>query len=121
MKLADLSPQTIEKIKDYGIDWLYDKHEHWGWEWSVEGGRVEFMAIDGHEVLLPLSPEEHRDVRVVRSIISADRASLIVFLMHTMEKEAYGYMAFCQRVPGEAFFLARIYHSLHHVDDFATS
>lgn len=118
MKFAELSAEAIAKIKGCGIDQLHDKHEHFGWEWRAEPGRVEFMTIAHRAVLLPVRPGDHADIRIRRSVPSADDESLVVFLTHVIEHEDDDYIAFWQRVPGEAFYLTLLYPSLYHVTSF---
>ena len=53
MKLADLSQDTIEKIKPVRWDQILEKHEGpWTWESALRWNELEFLSIDGNFVLL---------------------------------------------------------------------
>ncbi len=73
MKFADLSPETIEKIKTYRWDRILEKHEGpEKWESELKWGEPEFMVADGYNVLLPLDPERRPNVTFLRVIPSTD-------------------------------------------------
>ena len=61
MKLEELSPETLEKIRAYRWDRIIEKHEGpWTWDYLLESKTVEFFQMDGYEVLLPIDKEHHR-------------------------------------------------------------
>ena len=113
MKLSDLSPEAIEKIKRYHLDHIVEKHEGWGWNTEIEFVAPDLLRVDGHDVLLPLREENVPNLTVVRCVASGDENLLTIFLRDT----TYGtgvwqdaFMAVCARVPGEEFYVAFLYH-----------
>lgn len=77
----------------------------------------EFLEIEGRAVLLPIGSEHHRHITILRCIASADGEVLTVFLKDTTyvndprdERFAAGFLAVCERVAGEMFFVASVYH-----------
>jgi hypothetical protein len=114
MKLSNLSPEVIEKIKSYRWDGILGKHEGpETWDSVLEYGNPELMEIDGHHVLLPIRKKEHPNITILRCIPSADDNTLTLFLKDTTYVDDMfesGFMAVCDRFPGEDFFLAIVYH-----------
>ena len=115
MKLADLSPETIEKIKPVLWDRIIEKHEGpEDWESVLRWYELEFLTIDDRSVLLPVEKKHHSNITILRSIWSADGNSVTLFLTDTTYYEddplMAGFMAVCDRVVGEEFFLAILYH-----------
>jgi hypothetical protein len=113
MKLSDLSAETLDKIKSVRWDRIIEKHEGpETWESVFEYSEPEFIDVDGHPVLLPVE-QQHKNITILRSIWSADGKSLTLFLKDTTYGDGMfesGYMAVCDRVTGEDFFLAILYH-----------
>jgi len=114
MKLSDLSAETLEKIKSVRWDRIIEKHEGpEDWESVLEYYEPEFMDIAGYPVLLPVERSHHQNITILRSIWSADGKSLTLFLKDiTFGDDLFdcGYMAVCDLVTGEDFFLAILYH-----------
>ncbi|MFM7447637.1 MAG: hypothetical protein ACKO24_03435 [Leptolyngbyaceae cyanobacterium] len=114
MRLADLSPETLEKIKTIRWDRIIEKHEGpEDWESVFQYSEPEFMIIDGHPVLLPIERSHHSNITILRTLWSADGQSLTLFLKDTTYDDdpfMSGYLAVCDKVTGEAFFLAVVYH-----------
>jgi hypothetical protein len=114
MKLTDLSSATIEKIKSVRWDRIIEKHEGpENWKSVLQYYEPEFMTVDDHSVLLPIEQSHHPNITILRSILSADGNSLTLFLTDkTYDDDPFfcGYMAVCDRVSGENFFLAILYH-----------
>ncbi len=114
MRLADLSPEIIEKIKTYRYDRIIEKHEGpERWSSILEFYEPEFLQIDGEDVLLPIGSDQHPNVTILRTIRSVDQDVLIVFLKDTTYYDDWfssGFMAVCERFPGERFLLATVYH-----------
>jgi hypothetical protein len=125
MKLADLSPQTLETIKSYRWDRIIEKHEGpETWKSVLKYHDPEFMAISEHYVLLPVGQEQHTNITVLRSIMSDDRNTLVIFLKdttfsHDPEYEMFsaGFVAICDRPPNEDFFIAIVYHEWFIIDN----
>ena len=118
LRFADLSPQAIEKIKQYRWDRFIEKHEGPDdWERTLEFHSLELMEIDGYAVLLPVDYDHHHNITVLRCNVSEDQRSLTLFLKDTtfsddpeLEHFYAGFVAICDKVPGEAFYLTIFYH-----------
>ncbi|HEY9600473.1 MAG TPA: hypothetical protein V6C85_02610 [Allocoleopsis sp.] len=123
MKLENLSTETLDKIKSVRWDRIIEKHEGpEDWESVLRYYEPEFLEIEGRWVLLPVersalrssaSLSHHPNITILRSIWSADGNSLTVFLKDTTyDDDSFfsGFMAVCDRLKGEDFFLAILYH-----------
>ncbi len=118
MNLASLSPATRERLNAWRWDRIIEKHEGPArWESTLRYAEPDFMTIDGRDVLLPIGREQHPNVTVLRAIVSDDEQVLTLFLKDTtyvtsQEYEMFeaGYLAVCDRFPGEAFYVAVVYH-----------
>lgn len=115
MRLADLSRETIEKIKAVRWDRIIEKHEGpEDWESVLRWGDPEFLMVEGQPVLLPVDQSHHANITVLRTIASRDGNSLTIFLKDTTyygdDPFSAGYLAVCDRVANEGFFLAIVYH-----------
>jgi hypothetical protein len=114
MKISDLTPDSLTKIKAFRWDRIIEKHEGpFDWESEFEYSTPEFMTIDGRAVLLPIESSQHANITIIRTIWSADGLSLTLFLKDTTyydDKFSSGFLAVCDKVPGETFFLAVVYH-----------
>jgi hypothetical protein len=61
MKLSDLSPEILEKIKSVRWDRIIEKHEGpEDWESVLRYYEPEFLEIEGRWVLLPVERSRHR-------------------------------------------------------------
>ncbi len=114
MKVADLSNETLAKIKTVRWDRIIEKHEGpETWESEFTYSEVEFIEIEGRWVLLPVEESRHPNITILRTIWSADGNSLTLFLKDTTFDDhwsASGYVTVCDRLKGEEFFLAVLYH-----------
>jgi hypothetical protein len=139
LRLSDLPPETIARLKAYRYDEIIEKHEGpEGWEWFLRGpddrpswlpeplpgarddykpDPAEFLRIAGRDVLLPVGRSHHPNITVLRAIVSDDGKSLTIFLKDTThvasaDEEFFsaGFLAVCDRVPGEPFYIAHVYH-----------
>jgi hypothetical protein len=114
MKIADLSPEIIAKIKALNYDRIYEKHEGPGhWKSEFEYGEVEFINISGYDVLLPIDKEYHQNITILRVIPSADGNTLTIFFQDTSFSNRdfdSGFLAICEKMPDENFFVATVYH-----------
>ena len=118
MTLSSLARQAIEKIKTYRYDRILEKHEGpEDWRSTLTYGDPEFLEIAGRSVLLPVDREQHPNITILRCIVSEDGQSLTIFLKDTtyvddprLEMFDAGFVAVCDKVPGEDFFLAILYH-----------
>jgi hypothetical protein len=114
MKVADLSEETLAKIKTVRWDRIIEKHEGPdSWDLEFECGEPEFIEIEGRWVLLPVEASHHQNITILRAIWSADGNSLTLFLKDTTFDDHWadsGYIAVCDRIKEEEFFLAVLYH-----------
>lgn len=84
----------------------------------------EFIDIDGKHVLLPVDQEHHKNITILRSTIDREEKTLTVFLKDTTYVERLedehllaGFVAVCDKVLGEEFFIAILYHEWFIVDE----
>ena len=121
MKIANLTAEALEQIKTYRFDRIVEKHEGpENWEAFFRYYDLEFISFNGHDVLLPVDREHHHNITLLRCIESADRQSLTLFLKDiTYGDDPFcaGFLAICDRLPGENFFLAIVYHEWFIVDE----
>jgi hypothetical protein len=118
MKLADLSPESLEKIKKLRYDCIIRKHEGpEKWSDDLKFNEVDFLEVEGHAVLLPIPASHHPNVTVLRCIVGDQGQSLTLFLKDTTlvqdpRQQSFfaGFLAVCDRLPGEEFFVALVYH-----------
>jgi len=118
MKLADLSPTVLGQIRALRYDYILEKHEGPGrWSAVLQYYEPEFLLLDGFDVLLPISQDQHPNITVVRSALSRDASLLILFLKDTTyvtrsgdEMFEAGRIAICERMAGAEFYIATVYH-----------
>jgi len=117
MTISSLSAEALEKIRAWQWDRIIEKHEGpEDWASVLHHYDPEFLMISGHPVLLPVGREHHQNITILRTIVSNDSNSLTVFLKDMTHctspgEEFYaGYMAVCDRMAGEEFFIAILYH-----------
>jgi hypothetical protein len=114
MKLENLSTETLDKIKSVRWDRIIEKHEDpEDWESVLRYYKPEFLEIEERWVLLPVERSHHPNITILRSIWSADGNSLTLFLEDTTYDDDpffSGFMAVCDHLKGEEFFLAILYH-----------
>ncbi|MDQ3814139.1 MAG: hypothetical protein M3347_09335 [Armatimonadota bacterium] len=118
MKVADLSSETLDKIRKRRYDRIIEKHEGpFDWESEIKYDSAEFLQVAGHWVLLPREPEHHPNITILRCIESKDGNSLTIFLKDTTfvdspQDEFFmaGFVAVCDKVPEENFYITIVYH-----------
>ena len=120
MKFSNLFPQTLDKIKSYSWDRIIDKHEGpESWDWTMKYKDLEFIDINGYHVLLPVDKDQHLNITVLRLIESKDEKFLTIFFQDTTHVDTdnqrevelcAGFMAVCEKVDGEHFYVAIVYH-----------
>ena len=124
MKLKDISPAAREKLEVLRYDRIVEKHEGpERWSSALRFHDPDFIRIEGRDVLLPIPKEHHRRITILRFIPSDDQSVLTIFLKDTTfaddpEYEMYsaGFLAICERLPGEDFFVATVYHEWFIID-----
>jgi hypothetical protein len=72
------------------------------------------MNVDGFDILLPIDKENHKNISIDRCIPSGDGATLTIFLhdrTYDMGMDMLaGYLAICEKVPEQNWFIAIVYH-----------
>ena len=118
MRLNDLSPVQIEQIKSLRYDQILEKHEGpFTWSSVLEYYKPEVMQIDGYDVMLPVSAEDHVHITPLRTLISTDGNVLTLFLKDKTydpgpDTELFycGRIAICEKMPGTQIYIATVYH-----------
>ena len=114
MQLSDLDPDCLASIKAVRWDRIIEKHEGpEDWEAVLQWYDPEFMMIEGRPVLLPLERSHHANITILRTIWSVDGNSLTLFLKDTTYGDEWfmsGFMAVCDRIAEQDFYLAILYH-----------
>jgi hypothetical protein len=125
MKISDLSSTAIEKIKSYRYDRIVEKHEGpWDWKDELKYHKPEFIETNGYHILLPRDQEHNPNITILRCIVSDDKQTLTIFLKDTTYVENprneffdAGFVAVCEKVEGEDFYLAVLYHEWFMVEN----
>lgn len=118
MKVKDLSSETLQKIKVYRYDRFVEKHEGpFDWEGVLKYYEPEFLEIEGRSVLLPLDKERHANIKILRTTTDKEDKILTIFLKDTTYSDSpddefftAGFVAICDKVPNEDFFITIFYH-----------
>jgi hypothetical protein len=113
IRLADLSPDVLGRARAMRWDRIIEKHEGpETWAYYIDDGDVEFMNVEGFDVLLPVEQENHANIEILRVIVSGDQNSLTIFLKDTTYETGMfaGFLAVCDRFPGQDWYLAIVYH-----------
>ena len=125
IQIETLTKKSIEKIKSFRYDRIIEKHEGpEQWDSILKYYDPEFMEINGKAVLLPLDREQHRNITILRVITDKEDKILTLFLKDTTyvenpEDELFsaGFVAICERVQGEEFYIAILYHEWFIIDE----
>jgi hypothetical protein len=113
MQLKDLSPGLRSRVAKFRWDGIIEKHEGpVNWKYDLIDDCVDFLDIDGFDVLLPIDKENHRHITIDRCIPSKDGKTLTIFLQDTTYDADLlaGRLAICEKVPEENWFIAIVYH-----------
>ena len=118
MKLSDLSPATRKRLDAWRWDRIIEKHEGpEDWGGTLRYTDAQFIDVDGRAVLLPLDADQRPNVTILRTIVSEDERTLTIFLKDTTyvthpDDELFmaGFLAVCDKFPGEEFYVAVVYH-----------
>lgn len=108
-----ITPQHIEKLASYRYDRIVEKHEGpWDWASTLEYKMACFITAGEFQVLLPVEEHHRANITLTRCVASADGQLLTIFLQDTTYDTGMfaGYMAVCERVPGEDWYVAIAYH-----------
>ena|SRR5687767_14783670 len=118
MKVSNLPDQVVRSIRKLRYDRILEKHEGpENWDSVFRYHSPEVMLIEGRHVLLPVAQEQHRNISVLRTIVSDDGESLTIFLKDTTylpdpKEEMFfaGRVAVCDKLPGTKLYVAIMYH-----------
>jgi hypothetical protein len=124
MKLSELSPTARKKVEALRYDRIIEKHEGpEDWSSVLRFHDPEFMRIRNEDVLLPIGRDQHENVTILRYVESSDGNTLTLFLKDTtyvqeaeLEWWQAGFVAVCERIPREEFFVATVYHEWFIID-----
>ena len=113
MKFQDIENEVRSNVARFGWDRIIEKHEGpENWAYLVKDNFVEFLRVDGFDVLLPIDKSRHANVRIDRCVVSRDAKTLTLFLQDTTYDTGIfaGYLAVCERVPEQDWYIAIVYH-----------
>lgn len=130
LKIENLSAETIAKIGKVRWDRFVEKHEgpfDWESEFKTElssemrvhfkdynsvAETPQFMEIGSYDVLLPVGRKHHPNITILNHFFSQDLNRLVVYLSDTTYYEDFfsGFVAICERISPENFYLATFYH-----------
>jgi hypothetical protein len=113
MKLEEVPPNMLAKMAKFHWDRIIEKHEGpEDWDYLLKDDYVEFLNVDGFEVLLPIGRENHKNINITRCIASNEGNTLTIFLEDTTFDTGMfaGYLAVCEKIPEQPWFIAIVYH-----------
>jgi len=120
MKVADIPPDTRQRIAQRRFDLIIEKHEGpWSWEYDLRDDRVEFLQVNTFEVLLPVEKEHHKNITILRCIVGDGGQTLTIFLKDTTYESGIfaGRVAVCEKEAGEQWYVATLYHEWFILDE----
>ncbi|MFN8487635.1 MAG: hypothetical protein U0350_08600 [Caldilineaceae bacterium] len=123
-----VSPATIEKISACHYDRIIEKHEGpEDWAGTLQFYDLDMFEVEGYRVLFPLDRRHHKNITILRCIVSQNQQMLTIFLKDTThvedpDEEMFwgGFLAICEKFPDEDFYLTTLYHEWFIVDNRAT-
>ena len=74
------------------------------------------MSVKGYSVLLPIDRDHHPNITFLRCIVGDNGQTLTLFLKDTTfindpeDEMLAGFVAVCDKMPGEDFYIAILYH-----------
>lgn len=115
----NISCKTLDLIRNYRWDSGIEKHETSSWRYLLNPPVIEFLNVNGFDALLPVEKNHHPNISILRCIVSDDKQSLTIFLQDTTYASgaSAGFVAVCDKVPGEEWFVAILYHDWHIVNN----
>ena len=123
MKLANLDNKIIEALKPKLFDLFIEKHDI-VWSWGDFFDSVDFIELNGYQVLLPIEEDRRPNVSVLRCIESKDEKTLTLFLRDTTYIEQpyrewawTGFVAVCDKFEDQDFYVATVYHEWFILDE----
>lgn len=113
MRLQNIPPELRSRVARFRWDRIIEKHEGpEDWSYLLEDDYVDFLHVDGFDVLLPVDKEKHTNINIDRCVVSNNGNTLTIFLTDTSYETGIfaGYLAVCERVPEQEWFIAIVYH-----------
>ncbi len=117
MKIQELTPELRSRVAKFRWDRFIEKHEGpEDWTYDLKDDFVEFMSIDGFDVLLPIDKLNHANVIIDRCLPSRDGETLTIFLHDRSYYEDNGMdmlagrLAVCEKIPEQNWYIAIVYH-----------
>jgi hypothetical protein len=125
IKIETLENSALEKIKTYRYDQILEKHEGPEyWNSIIQYHEPEFMEINGKSVLLPINRKHHKNISILRVLTDEKEKTLTIFLkditfVENPDDETFfaGFLAICEKVPDETFYIAIVYHEWFIIDE----
>jgi len=120
-----VSAAAIEKISACYYDRIIEKHEGpEDWAATLRFYDLEMFEVEGYRVLFPLYRRQHKNITILRCIVSQNQQVLTLFLKDTTHVEDPddelfwgGFLAICEKFPDEDFYLTTLYHEWFIVDN----
>ena len=137
ISIDNVSEQTREKISSIRWDRFIEKHEGpWDWEYLIDRKGLpdemikhfpdydpiaetpEFIEIGSYDVLLPIGRNHHPKITILKYFFSQDLGKLVIYLKdETYDEGMYaGYVAICDFILPENFYVATFYHEWYITD-----
>ena len=113
MKIQSIPPEVRSRVANFRWDRIIEKHEGpMDWTYLLKDEDVDFLHVGGFDVLLPVDKTKHANITIDRCIVSNDGNTLTIFLEDTTYETGMfaGYLAVCERVPEQNWFIAIVYH-----------
>ena len=136
--ISKLSQETLRKIESIQWDRIIEKHEGpFSWERELDDTPLppelakhfsnynasdelpEFLEIGHYDVLLPVGRKHHENITILHYFFSQDLKKLVIYLKDTTyfdDQFSSGFVAICDMIQPENFFLATLYHEWFIID-----
>ena len=131
MRRSELRRETVELVKTWRFDRIIEKHEGpFNWSSFFEHAPADLVEVEGRHVLLPIYQDQYDNITILRSYVSPDESSMTIFLKDVTLEQYFGkdneslyagFIAVCDRVPGDNIYVAVVYHEWFIVDNRAPS
>ena len=138
LKIENISQHTREKILHLQYDRIVEKHEGpFTWKYPLGSHELDerlmklfpehdpiaetpqFLKIGSYDVLLPIGRKHHPNITILHYFLSQDLSKMVIYLKDTTfydHQYDSGYMAICDWVSPENFFIATVYHEWFIID-----
>ncbi|MGH2607658.1 MAG: hypothetical protein ACRDHF_01100 [Tepidiformaceae bacterium] len=131
MALSDIRPETLELLRAWRYDRTIEKHEGpESWRSYLEHEEPAELIVNGRRMLIPVWWDERGEIIVLRWLVSQDESSITVFFKdmtlgkhYPADQEMFwaGFLAVCDRIPGDDVYAAVVYHEWFIIDNAAAS